>query len=198
MRRRTFAAWLAFALTVPLCACTGNGPGDITRPNARNSSTTTKPADPSVPTVSNPIDLNDYRGTPCNLLNATELAGLELGDAKGNDSGTDCHYTDDLVSRSFLLRLYPKESRLADAYHLDKDDYELFEPIEIRGMPAVKEARPKDKPENTTCSVIVGVAENQSVVLYYNPMREVRPDDAEATCAKVVRVAEAVLGRLGA
>lgn len=86
-----------------------------------------------------------------------------------------------------MLKLYFDRSPLAVAYERDADRYELFEPFEALGYPAVVEA---ETAADGVCVVIIGTADDQGLMLVKYPDKGYQPSDMRGACGLLRLVGE--------
>jgi hypothetical protein len=150
----------------------------------------------SVPRVVRPLDLDLYRDKPCALVSDAYLGAVGLSaNYKGTSSADECFWEEPGTgSGGLMLRLYFDRSPLALAYeHADR--YELFEPFEVRGYPAVVEA---ETAADGVCVVVIGTADDQGLMLVKYPDKGYEPGDMRGACGLVQIVADGAVGTMTA
>lgn len=152
---------------------------------------------PAVPRVTHALDLGLYRDTPCALVNDAYLGAVGMSANHTGTSFTDeCFWEEPGTGNGgLLLRLYFDRSPLAVAYELHADRYELFEPFEVLGYPAVVEA---ETAADGVCVVIIGTADDQGLMLVKYPDRGYEPGDMRGVCGLLQIVGEGAVGTMTA
>jgi hypothetical protein len=185
---------------VLLSACTTTEP-DRYQPTNSSPTTSSQQARGSAPAAPRTLDLTVNRANPCVLLGDDDFKALGFtgrfvvvpGDPPGGTWGF-CEVGGGHGLGRLELELHPGEPVLQTAYLDTSDEFEVFEPTEVRGFPAVKRAYSADVP--SSCTVIVGIGGQQGLLVDY-AANDLKGGTA-AICAKTASVAEAVLRRLGA
>jgi hypothetical protein len=174
----------ALAVTVvAITGCTGdNGAGATPSSTRAPSSTTTsppassqQPRPASAPEVTDPIDLRSSYTRPCATLTPSQQrqVGFHQYDPVDHEShnsqfgvcvwrhnprpATEANY-------GYRLMLHVSGDPLAEAYAAsnDRDIWPVFEPRQIRGLPAV--VRSLSTPDDQ-CEVIVGTGNGQGITI---------------------------------
>jgi Protein of unknown function (DUF3558) len=151
---------------------------------------------PSVPRVARALDLGLYRDRPCALVNDAYLGAVGMSANHTDTSFTDSCFWEEpgTGNGGLMLRLYFDRSPLAVAYeHADR--YELFEPFEVLGYPAVVEA---ETAADGVCVVIVGTADDQGLMLVKYPDKGFEPGDMRGNCGLLQIVGEGAVGTMTA
>ncbi|GGS16028.1 DUF3558 domain-containing protein [Actinokineospora fastidiosa] len=197
MHRVTTGA-IAFSVLLLASGCSkaiGGDPTTAPRPTSTSAALPT----PSAPPVHRPIDMDPYLSKPCALTPVEDLREFDLGaevrqlEQFSRDLAS-CSSSGDLDAGSLDLALFeasPVGSPLVMAYH-HKTSSEVFEPLEISGMPAVRYGSGE---AGDSCYVAVGTDSDQGFRIDYRPGKPA-PDFAD-TCDSAVSAAEIVVGRLG-
>jgi len=181
-------AWLAGVVLVGLVA--GCAAREGPAPTVRTTSSSA-----TVPPVPRPLNLAAHREDPC-LVAFSDLGAAGFGGEYREIVTTDkCFYeAAEGGGGGLALSLFVDSSPLAAAYKRDADHYELFEPRDLVGYPAVVEA---EKIVGGTCAVVVGTADDQGLILLKYPDKGADPGGLTAVCDKVRALAELALRRLG-
>lgn len=150
---------------------TGTSPGTTTPPPG----TSQEPRPTSAPEVTDPIDLRSFHATPCATLTPEQQqqVGFHQYDPVDHESSnsqfgvcvwrhnpqpaTDANY-------GYRLMLNVSGDPLAEAYAAsnDRGTWTVFEPRQIRGLPAV--VRSLSTPDDQ-CEVIVGTGNGQGITI---------------------------------
>lgn len=170
-----------------LAGCSGDPAPATTTPteDTRATSPTSEaaPRPTTAPPIAEPLDMGPGYRHPCDTLTAgqqTRLGFRPRGKEKADDSLGRCDW-----GTSYVLQLHVGFDALADAYRDSGDPkWAVFEPREVRGMPAVMRA---PSAQGGTCEVVVGMAPDQAVVLTGNT----KPDPA--LCDRLVNAAGQVV-----
>jgi hypothetical protein len=165
---------LAVAVALAVAGCTGD-PTPTTATSPPTTSSTSRP--PGVPPVADPIDLRPFYKHPCATLTATQQDQLSLRprvrEWAGDRTGM-CKWAREDANHDYmyLLQLDIGSDMLTEAYE-GRDArqpgggpiWELFEPREIHGLPAVKRSF---STLSDQCEVIVDVGNSQSIAISGN------------------------------
>jgi len=186
-------AALAVLSGVTLAGCESTATGTPT-PGPTGSDTSASSTQPTntarlSPPVANPKNLRGI--DPCDLLTAAQLPELDA-DGPG-EQGTskwgerDCLWENHI----FSLSLAPdtKHDGLDGSYR-ERDRQFDFVPSEVTGYPAVRV-----NIATTFCAVIVGVADDQSLLVSYGPVAPDAPGTGDP-CGFAESVAAMVLANL--
>ncbi|HEV7652865.1 MAG TPA: DUF3558 family protein [Actinophytocola sp.] len=196
---RRFAPAVTVALL--LAGCGGNPAPTTTPPTEDTRATTSPPAGPAprpttAPPIADPLDLGPGYRYPCAALTAGQQnrLGLRPRVAETADGSVGrCHWAKKDANHhyDYVLQLHVRSDALTDAYQnsnsrdADGDPtWAVFEPREIRGLPAVVHA---SSARGDTCEVVVGVGPGQGVVLTGNT------DPDPALCDRLVTAAGLVV-----
>jgi hypothetical protein len=170
------------ATVVAITGCTGdNGAGATPSTGASSSTATSPPASSqdirstSAPEVTDPVDLRSFYTKPCATLTPRQQrqVGFYQYDPVDHEShnsqfgvcvwrhnpqpATDANY-------GYRLMLHVSGDPLAEAYATsdDRDTWSVFEPRQIRDLPAV--VRSLSTPDDQ-CEVIVGTGNGQGITI---------------------------------
>jgi hypothetical protein len=171
------------------CAAEEGAPASI------RSTSTSQSAGPSVPAVVAPIDLAEYGA--CDLIGPADvgIVGYDT-DVKMALGGDECLYdTGDRRLGAMTVTVYRDVSPLVSAYERDAPTYEKFEPREFLGYPGVVEV---ETIEGGVCIVIVGMADDQGVMLLKYPDLGRKSATLDAACGLLTLLGERMMENLGA
>lgn len=177
--------WLFMtAAALSLTSCTGGDPPHTTtdstgRPPAPATTTTTTVAEPTRPTeappVADPVDLRPFHSRACDTLTTIQQSQLGFPPLVGNKANKvfgSCEWEQrdsaGNLRAAYWVRLYIVKDPLAAAYR-DSNDFiqpgeptwEIFEPRQVRGLPAVA----RSITPGGDCDLIVGTGNGQGMEL---------------------------------
>ncbi len=141
------------------------------------------------PPVEDPKDLSGI--DPCELLTESQLAALTITKAGEPDEAAwhedKCNWRSSTVNVS----LAPDTQRDGlETWYRTRDYYDSFEESEVDGYPAVRADF-----ANEFCSVIVGVADDQALVVHYTRVSSDAPGKGDP-CPFTESIASMVLENL--
>lgn len=198
--RRAVLPALAVGVALVLGACgdsstSGASDGTQTTEPAAGSETSTTAASTSreAPPVSNPKDASGVQDPCQDLLTAEQLAALGFDQAGEQKTIVDvqaCTWRDRAHTRELTAYVDPENDILSGTYR-DKGSYQVFEEIEVDGLPAVQA---RDTPDAASCYLTVGLADTQGLETTYTVLRSGKGDP----CGEGRKAAGAIVGNLPA
>ncbi|MGH3978252.1 MAG: DUF3558 domain-containing protein [Pseudonocardiaceae bacterium] len=119
------------------------------------------------PTVANPVDARDV--PPCEVLTPVQITALGADPATERETSSSGLTTCRWVAEEFSVGLTldperPEVGGLNDTY-LKRDEFVLFEPLEVAGHPAVH----AERFETDDCTLYVGLADTQAMLVSTYP-----------------------------
>lgn len=163
-------------------------------PTSKSSTSTPQSTEPSVPAVVDPIDLAGY--DPCDLIGPADVGIVGYGtDVQMTQGSDECNYYNGGRSGSMTITLYRDASPLVSAYERDARTYEKFEPRKFHGYPGVVEV---ETIEGGVCVVIVGMADDQGVMLLKYPDMGRDPATLDTACSLLALLGDRMMENLGA
>jgi Protein of unknown function (DUF3558) len=188
------------AAAMMITGCTGDDRADPA-PTTTVTTTGTTSRPPGIPAVADPMDLRPFYLHPCATLTTTQQNQLELRprvrESAGDWAGM-CNWARDDADHdyNYLLVLDLRSDRLVDAYQRrDAREpgggpiWELFEPREVRGFPAVTRSF---STHGDHCEVIVDTGNGHSIAISGSLRSELDP----GLCDRLVTAAEWVVDAL--
>jgi len=165
---------------VAIAACTSTAPGT--------------PASSSPPRPGDPIDLTEFAGTPCGLLNGAQLRTFfitQAGTAAPHGTGTECRWTpSDTTALAYHAMVEAGAGGLAAVYGR-RATYPAFEPTSVHSYPAVHTDIGTGR-----CTVTVGVADD-TVLTATVDVTDPKLTAYGDPCLEADRFAGAVIGYQG-
>jgi hypothetical protein len=133
-----------FALVAGCSSGTGTTPLGTTGTKPATTSTSAGHALPAggAPAVTNPLDTTKYQQNPCSVLTAAQLQTLSInGPGKPNPGliGPSCGWFDQSNFSSLDITFYtnPKVRIGLTGPYLNRKSFQLFQPTQVNGYPAV-------------------------------------------------------------
>lgn len=167
MRTAIISLVLATTALTLLAGCSsGTGSGTTSTDTTTTAPSATLPAY-GAPKVDNPLDTAKYQQSPCSVLTAAQLQALNnhgAPRASNFASGPSCQWDDSTSGASLTVSFYTARgvsNGLSGAYS-DKQAFQLFQPTQIDGYPAVDTNR-QDPGNQGQCETGVGVADDMQV-----------------------------------
>jgi len=198
--RRGVLPALVVGVALVLGACgdsstSGASGGTQTTEPVSESETSTTAASTSreAPPVSNPKDASGVQDPCQDLLTTEQLAALgfdQPGEQKTIADVQACTWEDRAHTRELTAYVDPENDILSGTYW-DKGSYQVFEEIEVGGLPAVQVLY---APDSASCGIVVGLADTQGLDIDYTVLRSGKGDP----CGEGRKAAEAIVGNLPA
>ena len=199
MRRGVLPA-LVVGVALVLGACgdsstSGASGGTQTTEPVSESETSTTAASTSreAPPVANPKDASGVQDPCQDLLTAEQLAALGF-DQPGEPekvSDADACLWQDRAHTQELIAYVNLEGDIFEGAYRNKETYQVFEPFEVDGLPAVQA---RDTSSSSGCFVTVGLGDAQALRAIYTVLRSGEGDP----CDGGRKAAEAIVGNLPA
>lgn len=200
------AAVVALAL-VSVTACTTGGTPNPAPGATTSSGSSSAPADPNVPEVSQPaLDVSAYEGDPCKTVPSATLSGLgyadpgkpHVGAEDVEKAGPACSWMIRGTGRSVQVILgtgnrAKGQGGLAGIYQA-KNRFRFIEPAsDIEGYPVVY-ADTSDRRSSGECNLQVGVADDLAIAVQASGYegRQDSCDAAQQSAAAVVKTLKGV------
>lgn len=200
MRRAVLAVVSAASLVlVAGCISVGGSPTPVETTGATSTSagSTTSETSSEAPAISGPeLDLSKFSG-PCELLTSAQLASrgvTKAGTERTAPAGPSCRWTPDdrAFGTSFSASILT-ESKGLDGFYKNRADFEVFEPTEVGGYPAVNGDLLDAK--SGACSTAVGVAKGEGFIIQVNVNDQKLPE-YKNPCSVSSAIAESVIENL--
>lgn len=153
------------------------------------------PTTADVPQVEHPLDLSAFVDRLCDLLPPRDLVALDLEEyGRAIVSTGMCFLEDGLGTGAMALQLELDRSPVAVAYE-HREEYEVFKPSQIRGLPAVAKAR---MAREKACTVVVGTTSHEGLTLIRYPDVGQGHGAAADMCTLMNDVMDTILRNAGA
>ncbi|MDD7939363.1 DUF3558 domain-containing protein [Actinomycetospora lutea] len=146
------------------------------------------------PPISSPRDVTGFTTDPCNaLLTEAQLGALGFDDV-GRTSAVEstgepsCEWGGRNSRQALDVVVVSRRDVLVDTYRVRL--FAVFEPVEIGGLPAVRE---QSYMGSISCTITVGTADGQGLVTNYSELDGGQADDP---CGRGQRAAEQMVANL--
>ncbi len=136
--------------------------------------------------------MSKFAGRTCNSLTPQQVATLDLGDLEQLDATERCQWS--RGETRFDIDLLPGTNTLLRPYQEanDRNRAAVFEPLEIRGFPAVKRQMFPNDNHTSDCNVSVALGPDRGVYI-----AGFSQSPGVDWCAKSVAAAEFIIQNLG-
>lgn len=201
--RRTIIALSTAALALSACSPpTTNGTPTPTSGGTSPSPSSPTSLAPGVPKVDSPIDLTQFKQTPCNALTKTQaeelLGATPENVARDGAAGPACRWSIPSTTRPRVDVIFSnlQDSGTAVVYAAKGKSYELMEPLEpLDGYPLTAYGI-KDDRSSGRCSVALGTSNTETigVVAELSEANIGKKDPCDAAREAAIRVLTTIRG----
>ena len=149
------------------------------------------------PAVSQPLDIETYRGNVCGLLSDTGSQDMGFTVSRRDEAadrvGPQCSWSaEESYNHLGIVVRDDWPHGLSDLY-ARKDSLGYFEPVSLAGYPAVFAAERDERQSVGSCVLSVGISDQVALWFQFVAVRE---SDVAASCSTVRKAAEMALATI--